>query len=404
MGAFEYTAVDPSGKEKKGVIEGDTPRRVRQALRERDLLPLSINEIAEKETSKKQIFPARRALSANDLAIITRQIATLVHSGIPLEEALTAVGEQNDKPRIKSVIMGVRAKVMEGHTLADGLADFPKAFPEIYRATVLAGEQSGHLDAVLERLADYTESRQELRQKIMNAMIYPIVLTVLAFSIVSLMLVYVVPKVVGVFANTGQELPALTTALIALSDFLRDYGVFVLILIGILAWVARRALQHPGPRRKFHIFLLRLPVVGKLVRGLNTAQFTRTFSILTGSGVPVLESLQISAEVISNLPMRDGVEEAAARIREGAAIGKSLAASGHFPPLCIHLISSGEASGQLEMMLGRAAANQEREMDGLIAALLGILEPALIVGMGGVVLVIVLAILLPIFELNQLVG
>jgi len=404
MGAFEYTAVDPSGKEKKGVIEGDTPRRVRQALRERDLLPLSINEIAEKESSKKQIFPARRALSANDLAIITRQIATLVHSGIPLEEALTAVGEQNDKPRIKSVIMGVRAKVMEGHTLADGLADFPKAFPEIYRATVLAGEQSGHLDAVLERLADYTESRQELRQKIMNAMIYPIVLTVLAFSIVSLMLVYVVPKVVGVFANTGQELPALTTALIALSDFLRDYGVFVLILIGILAWVARRALQPPGPRRKFHIFLLRLPVVGKLVRGLNTAQFTRTFSILTGSGVPVLESLQISAEVISNLPMRDGVEEAAARIREGAAIGKSLAASGHFPPLCIHLISSGEASGQLEMMLGRAAANQEREMDGLIAALLGILEPALIVGMGGVVLVIVLAILLPIFELNQLVG
>ncbi len=404
MGAFEYTAVDPSGKEKKGVIEGDTPRRVRQALRERDLLPLSINEIAEKETSTKQIFPARRALSANDLAIITRQIATLVHSGIPLEEALTAVGEQNDKPRIKSVIMGVRAKVMEGHTLADGLGDFPKAFPELYRATVLAGEQSGHLDAVLERLADYTESRQELRQKIMNAMIYPIVLTVLALSIVSLMLVYVVPKVVGVFANTGQELPALTTALIALSDFLRDYGVFVLILIGVLAWVARRALQHPGPRRKFHIFLLRLPVVGKLVRGLNTAQFTRTFSILTGSGVPVLESLQISAEVISNLPMRDGVEEAAARIREGAAIGKSLAASGHFPPLCIHLISSGEASGQLEMMLGRAAANQEREMDGLIAALLGILEPALIVGMGGVVLVIVLAILLPIFELNQLVG
>jgi len=404
MGAFEYTAVDPSGKEKKGVIEGDTPRRVRQALRERDLLPLSINEIAEKETSKKQIFPARRALSANDLAIITRQIATLVHSGIPLEEALTAVGEQNDKPRIKSVIMGVRAKVMEGHTLADGLADFPKAFPEIYRATVLAGEQSGHLDAVLERLADYTESRQELRQKIMNAMIYPIVLTVLAFSIVCLMLVYVVPKVVGVFANTGQELPALTTALIALSDFLRDYGVFVLILIGVLSWVARRALQHPGPRRKFHIFLLRLPVVGKLVRGLNTAQFTRTFSILTGSGVPVLESLQISAEVISNLPMREGVEEAAARIREGAAIGKSLAASGHFPPLCIHLISSGEASGQLEMMLGRAAVNQEREMDGLIAALLGILEPALIVAMGGVVLVIVLAILLPIFELNQLVG
>jgi general secretion pathway protein F len=404
MGAFEYTAVDPSGKEKKGVIEGDTPRRVRQALRERDLLPLTINEIAEKETSKKQLFSGRRTLSPSDLAVITRQIATLVHSGIPLEEALTAVGEQNDKPRIKSVIMGVRAKVMEGHTLADGLADFPKAFPDLYRATVLAGEQSGHLDAILERLADYTESRQELRQKVMNAMIYPIVLTILALSIVTLMLVYVVPKVVGVFANTGQDLPTLTLALIALSDFLRDYGVFVLIFLGILGWVAGRLLQNPGPRRTFDRFLLRVPVVGKLVRGFNTARFTRTFSILTGSGVPVLESLQISSEVISNLPMRDGVEEAAARIREGASIGKSLAASGHFPPLCIHLISSGEASGELETMLGRAAVNQEREMDGLIAALLGILEPALIVGMGGVVLIIVLAILLPIFELNQLVG
>jgi general secretion pathway protein F len=404
MGAFEYTAVDQSGKEKKGVIEGDTPRRVRQALREQDLLPLTITEIAEKETSKKQLFPVRRALSPNDLAVITRQIATLVHSGIPLEEALTAVGEQNDKPKIKTVIMGVRAKVMEGHTLADGLADFPKAFPDLYRATVLAGEQSGHLDAVLERLADYTESRQELRQKIMNAMIYPIVLTILALSIVTLMLVYVVPKVVGVFANTGQDLPTLTVSLIALSDFLRDYGIFLLIFLGILGWIANRVLQNPGPRRKLDRFLLRVPVVGKLVRGLNTARFTRTFSILTGSGVPVLESLQISAEVISNLPMRDGVEEAAARIREGASIGKSLGASGHFPPLCIHLISSGEASGELETMLGRAAVNQEREMDGLIAALLGILEPGLIVGMGGVVLIIVLAILLPIFELNQLVG
>lgn len=404
MGAFEYTAVDSSGKEKKGVIEGDTPRRVRQALREQDLLPLTINEIAEKETSSKQIFSPRRALAPNDLAIITRQIATLVHSGIPLEEALTAVGEQNDKPKIKTVIMGVRAKVMEGHTLADGLSDFPKAFPELYRATVLAGEQSGHLDAVLERLADYTESRQELRQKILNAMIYPIVLTILALSIVTLMLVYVVPKVVGVFANTGQDLPALTMALITLSDFLRDYGIFVLILLGVMAWVARRIFKNPGPKRKLHIFLLRLPVVGRLVRGINTARFTRTFSILTGSGVPVLEALQISAEVIGNLPMRDGVEEAAARIREGAAIGKSLAASRHFPPLCIHLISSGEASGELETMLNRAAVNQEREMDGLIAALLGILEPGLIVGMGGVVLVIVLAILLPIFELNQLVG
>ncbi len=404
MGAFEYTAVDSRGKEKKGVIEGDTAKRVRQQLRERDLLPLAVTEIAEKEATRQQSFTVRRTLGAADLALITRQIATLVHSSMPIEEALTAVGEQSENPRIKSIIMGVRAKVMEGHTLADGLGDFPKAFPTLYRATVAAGEQSGHLDAVLERLADYTESRQELRQKVMNAMIYPIVLTVLALGIVSLMLVYVVPKVVGVFANTGQELPTLTIALIGLSDFLRDYGLLLAAGLGIVAWIINRLLKNPGPRRKRDLLLLRLPVVGRIVRGFNTARFTRTLSILTGSGVPVLESLKIASEVITNLPMQEGVQEAAERIREGAPIGKSLGESGHFPPLVIHLISSGEASGELDAMLGRAAQNQEREIDGLIAALLGILEPALIVGMGVVVLTIVLAILLPIFELNQLVS
>jgi len=404
MGAFEYTAVDSRGKEKKGVIEGDTAKRVRQQLRERDLLPLAVTEIAEKEASRQQSFTIRRTLGAGDLALITRQIATLVHSSMPIEEALTAVGEQSENPRIKSIIMGVRAKVMEGHTLADGLGDFPKAFPTLYRATVAAGEQSGHLDAVLERLADYTESRQELRQKVMNAMIYPIVLTVLALGIVSLMLVYVVPKVVGVFANTGQELPTLTIALIGLSDFLRDYGLLLAAGLGIVAWIINRLLKNPGPRRKRDLLLLRLPVVGRIVRGFNTARFMRTLSILTGSGVPVLESLKIASEVITNLPMQEGVQEAAERIREGAPIGKSLGESGHFPPLVIHLISSGEASGELDAMLGRAAQNQEREIDGLIAALLGILEPALIVGMGVVVLTIVLAILLPIFELNQLVS
>jgi general secretion pathway protein F len=405
MGAFEYTAIDnASGKERKGVLEGDTPRQVRQLLREQKLLPLTITEVARKEASRQRSFTIRRSLSAGDLSLITRQLATLVHSSMPLEEALLAVGEQSEIPRIKSIILGVRSKVMEGHTLADGLSDFPKAFPELFRATVAAGEQSGHLDTVLERLADYTESRQELRQKVSNAMIYPIVLTVLALGIVSLMLVYVVPKVVGVFANTGQTLPALTSGLIALSDFLRDYGFVLLIFIGFATWALRRIFKEPEPKRKLHSFLLRMPVVGRLVRGINTARFTRTLSILSGSGVPVLDGLRISSEVVGNLPMRDAVEEAATQIREGAPIGKSLGASGHFPPLCVHLISSGEASGELETMLNRAAANQEREVDGLIAALLGILEPALIVGMGIIVLVIVLAILLPIFELNQLVG
>ncbi len=403
MGAFEYTAVDPHGKERKGVIEGDTARRVRQLLRDKDLIPLSITEIAEKESTRQQSFTLRRSMAPADLALITRQIATLVQSSMPLEEALTAVGEQSDVSRIKSIVMGVRAKVMEGHSLAEGLADFPRAFPDLYRATVAAGEQSGHLDTILERLADYTEGRQELRQKIMNAMIYPVVLTLLATSIVTLMLVYVVPKVVRVFINTGQELPGLTTALIALSDFLRDYGLVLVAVLGIGIWLTIRLLKNPGPRRARDKLLLRLPVIGRLVRGINTARFTRTLSILTGSGVPVLDSLEISGAVITNLPMSEAVQEAASRIREGAAIGRSLGESGHFPPICIHLISSGEASGQLDAMLDRAAQNQERDVDGLIAALLGILEPALIVGMGVVVLVIVLAILLPIFELNQLV-
>ncbi len=404
MGAFEYTAVDAGGKERKGILEGDTARQVRQLLRERQLLPLTVTEVAEREASRQQSFTLRPTMSANDLALVTRQLATLVQSSLPLEEALLAVSEQTESPRVKSVLIGVRSKVMEGHTLADGFADFPKAFPEIYRATVSAGEQSGHLDAVLERLADYTEGRQVLRQKIQHAMIYPVVLTALALLIVSGMLVYVVPKVVGVFSNTGRELPGLTVFLIALSDFMREYGLLLVASLVAAGFAARRALRQPGPRRWRDALLLRIPLVAKLVRGSNTARFTRTLSILTGSGVPVLEALRISAEVVTNVPMREAVEAAATRVREGAPIGKSLAVGGYFPAICVHLISSGEASGELDTMLTRAATNQEREMDGLIAALLGILEPALIVSMGVIVLVIVLAILLPIFELNQLVG
>lgn len=404
MGAFEYTALDPGGKEHQGILEGDTARQVRQLLRERQLLPLAVAEVAQREAIRQRSFNLRPTMSATDLAMVTRQLATLVQSSLPLEEALLAVSEQTESSRVKSVLIGVRSKVMEGHTLADGLGDFPKAFPEIFRATVSAGEQSGHLDAVLERLADYTEGRQVLRQKIQHAMIYPVVLTVLALLIVSGMLVYVVPKVVGVFANTGRELPGLTVFLIALSDLLRNFGLVLLLGVMAAGFFARRALQRPGPRRWLDTLLLRVPLVAKLVRGSNTARFTRTLSILTGSGVPVLEALRISAEVVTNIPMREAVETAADRVREGAPIGKSLAVGGYFPPLCVHLISSGEASGKLETMLARAAINQEREMDGLIAALLGILEPALIVGMGVIVLIIVLAILLPIFELNQLVG
>ncbi len=403
MGAFEYVAVDQAGKQSRGLIEGDTAKQVRQLLRERDLLPMQVTEVAEKEARRQSSFSLRRSMSPAELALITRQLASLSQSGLPLEEALLAVGQQNDQPRTKSILLGVRSKVMEGHTLADGLAEFPQAFPELYRATVAAGEQSGHLDTVLERLADYTEARQELRQRISNAMIYPIALVVMAATIIGFMLATVVPKIVTVFENSTAELPGLTSAMIATSDFLRNQWLLLLIGTGALFYGIWWVLQQDGPRRRYHKFVLRVPIAGTLARGINTARFTRTFSILAGSGVPILDSMKISAEVIENLPMRDAVIEASHRVREGAAISRALGASKLFPPMMIHLISSGETGGKLEEMLSRAASGQEREVDGLIATLLGILQPLLIVIMGGIVLTIVLAILLPIFEINNLI-
>lgn len=405
MGAFEYTAVDRRGRQQKGVLEGDTARQVRQLLRERGMLPMAITEVVERERgTRRRSFTFRRGISAADLALVTRQLATLLRSGMPLEETLLAVGQQAEKPRLKSILLGVRSRVMEGHTLAAGLAEFPQAFPEIYRATVAAGEQSGHLDPVLERLADYTESRQQLRQRVSHALIYPVILTVMAIGIVSGLLGFVVPKVVGVFENTGQALPLFTRMLIASSDFLREYGYVVLALFALGALVFSRMLRRLPFRRRWHRFLLRVPLVGRLTRGINTARFTRTLSILAGSGVPVLEALRIAGDVVINVPMREAIHETAVRVREGAPLGRSLGASRLFPPMTMHLISSGEASGELENMLERAADNQEREVDSLVGALLSILEPALIVLMGVLVFAIVMAILLPIFQLNQLVS
>jgi general secretion pathway protein F len=404
MGAYQYVAIDDNGKERKGVLEGETPRQIRASLREDGLHPIEVTEVEAKERGQRKEFSFSRGVSALDLALLTRQLATLARAGLPLEEALLAVSEQTERPRLKNIMLGVRAKVLEGHSLAAGLDEFPQAFPQIYRATVAAGEQAGRLDSVLERLADYTESRHTLRQKVSHAMIYPIVLTGLALTIVVLMLVYVVPKVVGVFETTGQTLPMLTQVLIALSAFLQNW--WILIVIGIIAVAIgiNRLLRHTGPRRQYHRWLLRLPLLGRVSRGLNTARFTRTLSILSSSGVPVLDAMAISGSVVANLPMRDAVEEATVRVREGGAIGRSLGQSKLFPPMSVHLIASGEASGELESMLERAAGHQENEMDSLLSTMLSVLEPALIIIMGLMVLAIVMAILLPIFQINQLVA
>lgn len=404
MGAFVYTALDALGKERKGLIEGDTAKHVRQLLREKQLLPVDIQEAAQSEQKRENRgLYVRRGLSTLDLALLTRQMATLLRSGLPLEETLQAVAEQTEKPRVQRIILGVRSKVVEGHPLADGLGDFPKAFPEIYRATVAAGEQSGKLDSVLERLSDYTESRQVMGQQVSNALVYPIVLMVLSFAIVSFLLAYVVPQVVAVFESGHQELPLATRILIGASDIVRHYWVYGVIAIGAAIWGFNRWLRTEGARARYHRFLLRLPLAGKLIRGLNTARFARTFSILTASAVPVLEALKISADVVNNLPMKYAVVDAALRVREGAPIGKSLAARKIFPPMMIHLISSGESSGELEKMLERAASNQEREMDGLLATMTNLLGPFMVVFMGAVVMFIVIALLLPIFQLNDLV-
>lgn len=403
MGAFEYTALDAAGRERRGVLEGDTLRHVRSQLREQQLLPVNVTEVVERENTKRTRFSFGTGVSVTDLSLLTRQIATLARAGLPLEETLLAVSQQSEKARVQTVLLGVRAKVMEGHTLADALHEFPRIFPEIYRATVAAGEQAGHLDKVLERLADYTENREVIRQKVLGAMLYPIALTVMCFVIVSILLVYVVPKVVDVFDSYRAQLPLATRVLIAVSGFARHYGLWAAIGIAALLVLAARQLRQPATRSRFDALQLRVPIVGRLVRGFNTARFTRTLSILSGSSVPVLEALRIAGEVVTNLPMREAVATATARVREGAPIGRSLAQSKLFPPMSIHLISSGESSGQLDAMLERAAQNQERELDGLLSALVGLMGPLLIVAMGVFVIGIVFAMLLPIFRMNSLI-
>lgn len=407
MAAFEYTALDAQGREVRGVQEGESARQVRQWLRDQQLLPTQVTAVTNSNATqsalgKRRAF-TRNRISNADLALLTRQLATLVKAALPLEDALRAVAEQSEKPTVKKIVTAVRARVTEGLTLASALGEFPRVFPEIYRATVAAGEQSGRLDVVLERLADYTENRDQLRQRVIGALLYPIVLTVMCIAIIAGLLTYVVPKVVEVFESGQNALPWMTQVLLAVSEVLRDYGLWLLVALVIAGVLFRRWLRSPEARYRFDGWLLRLPLVGRLVRGFDTARFTRTFSILTGSAVPVLDGLRIAGAVISNRPMRAAVEQAAERIREGAPIGRSLAASKLFPPMTVHLIASGEASGRLEEMLDRAATNQERELDGLLTALVGLLGPLMIVGMGVFVLAIVFAMLMPIFEMNTLV-
>ena len=404
MAAFRYEAYDAAGRLSKGVLEADTARQLRARLREQGLLVAVVETLSEAaQASGGSHVHWRRRLSGAQLSLITRQFATLLAAGLPVEQTLNALIEQADTDYQRQLLAGVRGEVLAGHPLARALQKYPRVFPDLYVTLVAAGEQSGRLGEVMERLADYTESHQALRQKVGLAFIYPAIVTLVAGAVVLGLLTYVVPQVVSVFQNTNQTLPWLTRALIGLSDFLRASGWLWLIGMVAAIWAGLRALSRPGPRLRFHRWLLRLPLVGTMVRGVNSAQLASTLGILVGSGVPLLEALQAGAGVVTNLPMRQAVEEATRRVREGGSLSRALATGKLFPPMLVHMIASGEASGRLVHMLERAAEQQRREMENRVLGLTSLLEPLLIVLMGAVVLVIVLAILLPIFEMNQLV-
>jgi general secretion pathway protein F len=406
MAAFDYVALDQRGRKQKGVLEADSSRQMRQLLRDRGLTPLTIEASSAKQQQQQKSFSNLLAshISVKELALFTRQLATLVQASLPLEEALSATAAQTSKPKVRSLILSVRSKVMEGHSLASSLADFPRAFPAIYRATVAAGEKSGFLDQILNRLADYTEASHESRQKIMMALLYPVILFVLAVLIVSGLMVYVVPDVVEVFVDTGQQLPALTIGLMAVSDFISSYGLYLLIALTALAFGLRYLLQQPALRLHWHRRLLKLPIIGRFSATTDTARFASTLSILTASGVPLVDAMKISEDVLSNQWLKRLVNEATRKVTEGSSLNKALSQAEYFPPMMVHMIASGEASGELGTMLQRVAASQEREVQNFIGIMLGLFEPFMLLAMGLSVLLIVLAILLPILNLNQLVS
>ena len=405
MTAFRYKALNDEGKLVKGVLEGDSDRQVRGTLRQRHLRPIEVAEatnVGGAGEGRRLPWFAKR-LGAGDLALLTRQLATLVASALPLDECLQAVADQSRKPAIKSMMLQVRSKVAEGHTLAHALNQFPQAFGEMYRAMVNAGEEAGQLAPVLEQLAHYTETRQHTAQKLKMALIYPFVLIAVAAAVVSALMIFVVPELVGIFAHSKKALPPLTVGLIWVSDFMRAYALYCLVLMVAGVMLSRRLLQHPGRRKLWHQLLLRVPGLRGVLVALDSARFASTLSILMASGVPLIHALRIAGAVMTNLVLREASASVSVAVQEGASLSRALSQETFFPPMMVHMVASGEASGNLETMLERSALNQERELEMTLGAIMSLFEPAMVVFMGGLVLTIVLAILLPIFDLNTMV-
>ena len=400
MGAFEYQALDAEGKTRKGLIEADTAKQARQQLRGMSLMPLKLGVMSQ-TTLNGEIKSGGDKINVATVALITRQIATLVSAGQPVESAYYAVSRQTPKNRTKRVLLSVRAKVLEGFPLSEALKEFPRIFDSMYCASVHAGEQSGLLDVVMERLADYLEARQDIQRKTSQALIYPILLSIVVFALVAGLLTFVVPQIVQVFEGFDQELPLITQWLIAISDFSKAYGLHLLIGLAAIILLYRQLLKIAWFSLLRDRILLTIPFVRYLVKLSNTARFTRTMSILVSSGVTALDSIRISAEVILSQPMKSSVVSAADRVREGEHISDALEQTGYFSPIVLQLIEIGESSGKLGEMLERSAKAEENEFTGITAIFIGLFEPAMILVMGLVVLAIVLAILLPIFDMND---
>ncbi|MGA8863023.1 MAG: type II secretion system inner membrane protein GspF [Gallionella sp.] len=405
MPAFSYEAVDATGASKKGVVNADSARAARSDLRAQGLVPVTVMAIEAQIDAAGQ---AKRSafgdhLSTIELALFTRQLASLLEASLPLEQALSALLEQAERIYVRDLIASIRSEVIGGASLSDALARHPRDFADIYRALVASGEQIGQLAHVLSRLSDYIERRNALVQKVRLAFTYPAIVTVVAFLIVIFLLTYVVPQIVSVFANTKQKLPFLTTVMLGVSDFVRLYGWVVLLAVIALAFAWRHALKNPAIRMRWHTWLLNAPLYGRFERSLNTSRFASTLAITTGSGVPILRALQTSRDTLTNVAMREQVEEATNSVREGVSLARALSVHKHFPALLIHMIRAGEVTGELPAMLERAASAQEQDLERRAMTMASLLEPALILAMGVVVLLIVLAVLMPIIEINQLV-
>ncbi|MEX3581945.1 MAG: type II secretion system inner membrane protein GspF [Burkholderia sp.] len=404
MPVFRFEAIDAGGRPQKGVIEADSARAARGQLRGQGLTPLVVEPAASRSRGeRKQHLSFGRKLLQREQAILTRQLASLLTAGLPLGESLAVLTEQAERDYIRELMAAIRTEVLGGHSLASALAEHPRDFPEIYRALVSAGEHTGKLGIVLSRLADYIEQRNVLKQKIVLAFTYPGIVTLIAFGIVTFLLSYVVPQVVNVFASTKQQLPFLTIVMMALSDFVRHWWWAMLIGVVVLAWIFKTTLSRAGPRLAFDRWLLGAPLAGKLVRGYNTVRFASTLAILTAAGVPILRALQAAGATLSNRAMSGNIDDAIVRVREGTSLSRALNHVKTFPPVLVHLIRSGEATGDVTTMLDRAAEGEARELERRTMFMTSLLEPLLILAMGGIVLVIVLAVMLPIIELNNMV-